>query len=208
MRERERRPEILPVTCGRSFLRATTTEHDTPRLTRTAVELRDGPEDRQKMKTKMQDVDKAMVLTFNETFELCARPDRLLRGDRDGCRAPRRHPCPPSMKPNPRRFNPAPADPNPDAIPKPTSHSDSDVNEEYGGELGPAQAQVHQATAGAANAGVYVKNIVSYINTNGSIDKEFKLFSKEGQALGGNVAQDRLRPPTPPRLCPTTAEVR
>ena len=24
----------------------------------------------QKMKTKMQDVDKAMVLTFNETFEL------------------------------------------------------------------------------------------------------------------------------------------
>jgi hypothetical protein len=52
------------------FLRATTTEHDTPRPTRTAVELRDGPEDRQKMKTKMQDVDKAMVLTFNETFEL------------------------------------------------------------------------------------------------------------------------------------------
>jgi len=41
--------------------------------------------------------------------------------------------------------------------------------------------------AAVANAGVYVKNIVSYINTNGSIDKEFKLFSKEGQALGGNV---------------------
>ena len=59
----------LPVTSP-PFLRATTTEHDTPRLTRTAVELRDGPEDRQTMKTKMQDVDKAMVLTFNATFEL------------------------------------------------------------------------------------------------------------------------------------------
>ena len=44
------------------------TLHETP--ARSAVELRDGPMDRQKMKTKMQDVDKAMVLTFNETFEL------------------------------------------------------------------------------------------------------------------------------------------
>ena len=70
MRERERRPEIYPLRAVASFSRETTTEHDIPRLTRTAVELRDGPLDRQKMKTKMQDVDKAMVLTFNETFEL------------------------------------------------------------------------------------------------------------------------------------------
>ena len=38
-----------------------------------------------------------------------------------------------------------------------------------------------------ANAGVYVKNIVPIIAAHGSIDKDFKLFTKDGKSVGGSV---------------------
>lgn len=38
-----------------------------------------------------------------------------------------------------------------------------------------------------ANAGIYVKNIVSHVLQHGAIDKQFKLFTKDGKALGGAV---------------------
>ena len=49
---------------------------------------------------------------------------------------------------------------------------------------------VADAKAVVANAGVYVKNIVTHITAHGAIDKDFKLFSKGGEASGGFV---RLR---------------
>ena len=49
---------------------------------------------------------------------------------------------------------------------------------------------VADSKAVVANAGVYVKNIVSHIAAHGVIDKDFKLFSKGGEASGGFV---RLR---------------
>ena len=62
--------------------------------------------------------------------------------------------------------------------------------------------------AAVANAGVYVKNVVSYINSNGSIDKEFKLFSKEGEALGGNVRlKIDFKPADPTTPLPTDTAV-
>jgi hypothetical protein len=38
-----------------------------------------------------------------------------------------------------------------------------------------------------ANAGIYVKNIVSHVLQHGAIDKQFKLFTKDGKAMGGAV---------------------
>lgn len=62
--------------------------------------------------------------------------------------------------------------------------------------------------AAVANAGVYVKNVVSYINSNGSIDKEFKLFSKDGEALGGNVRlKIDFKPADPTTPLPTDTAV-
>jgi hypothetical protein len=49
---------------------------------------------------------------------------------------------------------------------------------------------VADSKAVVANAGVYVKNIVTHITAHGAIDKDFKLFSKGGEASGGFV---RLR---------------
>ena len=53
-----------------------------------------------------------------------------------------------------------------------------------------ASALAPNAKTVVANAGVYVKNIVSHIAAHGDIDKDFKLFSKGGEASGGFV---RLR---------------
>ena len=53
-----------------------------------------------------------------------------------------------------------------------------------------ASALAPNAKTVVANAGVYVKNIVSHIAAHGVIDKDFKLFSKGGEASGGFV---RLR---------------
>lgn len=53
-----------------------------------------------------------------------------------------------------------------------------------------ASALAPNAKIAVANAGVYVKNIVSHIAAHGVIDKDFKLFSKGGEASGGFV---RLR---------------
>ena len=53
-----------------------------------------------------------------------------------------------------------------------------------------ASALAPNAKIAVANAGVYVKNIVSHIAAHGVIDKDFMLFSKGGEASGGFV---RLR---------------
>jgi len=46
---------------------------------------------------------------------------------------------------------------------------------------------VLQNKAVVANAGIYVKNIVAHVTAHGTIEKDFKLFSKDGVAMGGSV---------------------
>ena len=72
---------------------------------------------------------------------------------------------------------------------------DFDVAAGHAGELRvqlfkKTSALAPNAKTAVANAGVYVKNIVSHIAAHGVIDKDFKLFSKGGEASGGFV---RLR---------------
>ena len=69
--------------------------------------------------------------------------------------------------------------------------SSSAVDEEHTGELRVQLFKKAQSVTGSkpvvANAGVYVKNIVPIIAAHGSIDKDFKLFTKDGKNVGGSV---------------------
>lgn len=69
--------------------------------------------------------------------------------------------------------------------------SSSAVDEEHTGELRVQLFKKAQSVTGSkpvvANAGVYVKNIVPIIAAHGSIDKDFKLFTKDGKSVGGSV---------------------
>ena len=61
----------------------------------------------------------------------------------------------------------------------------------YAGELRVQLFKKNESIMGGkavvANAGIYVKNIVSHINQHGGIDKEFTLFTKDGKSAGGSV---------------------
>lgn len=77
---------------------------------------------------------------------------------------------------------------------QPSSFGDplfSDVDANYIGELRVQLCKKNESImagkAVVANAGIYVKNIVSHINQHGTIDKEFTLFAKDGKAAGGSV---------------------
>ena len=65
------------------------------------------------------------------------------------------------------------------------------MDEEHTGELRVQLFKEAQSVTGSkpvvANAGVYVKNIVPIIAAHGSIDKDFKLFTKDGKNVGGSV---------------------
>lgn len=69
--------------------------------------------------------------------------------------------------------------------------SSSAVDKEHTGELRVQLFKKAQSVTGSkpvvANAGVYVKNIVPHIAAHGSIDKDFKLFTKDGKSVGGSV---------------------
>ena len=69
---------------------------------------------------------------------------------------------------------------------------DGDVAPNYVGELRVQLFKKNETIMGGkavvANAGIYVKNIVSHIQQNGSIDKEFTLFTKDGKSAGGSVS--------------------
>lgn len=136
-------------------------------------------------------------------------PPRLLGGD--GRRAPRRHPSRPVDETHPGSIQRHPRRPNLTSPVSPSPHHTSDVNETYSGELRLQlfkRKSIMGDKAAVANAGVYVKNVVSYINSNGSIDKEFKLFSKEGEALGGNVRlKIDFKPADPTTPLPTDTAV-
>lgn len=67
----------------------------------------------------------------------------------------------------------------------------SDVAASYAGELRVQLFKKNETIMGGkavvANAGIYVKNIVSHIQQHGAIDKEFTLFTKDGKSAGGSV---------------------
>ena len=70
--------------------------------------------------------------------------------------------------------------------------SRSAVDEDHAGELRvqlfkKADQSATDSKPVVANAGVYVKNIVSHIAAHGSIDKDFKLFTKDGKSAGASV---------------------
>ena len=67
-----------------------------------------------------------------------------------------------------------------------------DVNSELSGELRvqlfkKSESTIINSKTVVANAGIYVKNIVTHILAHGQIDKVFKLFTKDGAAAGGEV---------------------
>lgn len=67
----------------------------------------------------------------------------------------------------------------------------SSVGSDYAGEIRVQLFKKNESIMGGkavvANAGIYVKNIVSHVNQNGPIDKEFTLFTKDGKSAGGSV---------------------
>lgn len=65
------------------------------------------------------------------------------------------------------------------------------VNANYDGEL---RVQLFKKNTGilggkavVANAGIFVKQIITHVGNYGDIDKEFNLFTKDGQTAGGNL---------------------
>ena len=135
-------------------------------------------------------------LTYAESFDLCV----------PSTSPPARRPTPLCPMPPPRvvvTFPPAPvaAPPRPfvsidrihltSTVSRRTS-SRSAVDEDHAGELRvqlfkKADQSATDSKPVVANAGVYVKNIVSHIAAHGSIDKDFKLFTKDGKSAGASV---------------------
>ena len=48
-------------------------------------------------------------------------------------------------------------------------------------------ARYVDSSAVVANAGIFVKQIITHVGNYGDIDKEFNLFTKDGQTAGGNL---------------------